>query len=84
MLAPTGQATSAPFGLLEAIHRLAARVDLLKSGSPFIQALAGLDPNLHDPAAQQVPYQTEPYLPECNVAWPAVAPLHIPVLLLNR
>lgn len=84
MLAPTGQATPAPFGLLEAINRLAARVDLLKSGPPLIQTLAGLDPNLHDPAAQQVPYQTDPYLPECNVAWPAVTPIYIPVVMLNR
>ncbi len=84
MLAPTGQTTPAAFGLLEAINRLAARVDRLKAGPPLIQTLAGLDPNLHDPAAQQVPYQTQPYLPECNVAWPADAPLYIPAVLLNR
>ena len=84
MLAPTGQTTPAAFGLLEAINRLAARVDLLKSGPPLIQTLAGLDPNLHDPAAQQEPYQSEPYLPECNVAWPAAAPLWLPAILANH
>lgn len=33
---------------------------------------------------EQAAYQTEPYLPECNVAWPDVAPIYIPAILLSR
>ncbi len=84
MLSPAGQSEPALFGLLETLNRLAARVDQFKAGPALIQTVAGLDPNLHDPAAQQVPYQTEPYLPECNVAWPDVAAIYIPAILLSR
>lgn len=83
MLAPAGQTVPAAFGLLETINRLAARVDLFKSGPSLIQTVAGLDPNLHDPAAKQEPYKSEPYLPECNVAWPAAPPLWLPAILAN-
>ena len=50
MLSPAGQSEPASYGLLETLNRLAARVDRFKASPAFIQSVAGLDSNLHDPA----------------------------------